>query len=91
MGKQPILLGDIARDRLTGFQGVVIARTQWLSNCDRLTLQPKVEGGEGKFVEALTFDETTLEFVEHTEFTKASDEPVAHGGPRPEPVRTGVR
>jgi 4-hydroxy-3-methylbut-2-enyl diphosphate reductase IspH len=36
-----IQLGDMARDDLTGFEGVVTGRTHWLSNCDRLTLQPK--------------------------------------------------
>jgi hypothetical protein len=52
-----IALGDIAKDDLTGFEGVVTQRTFWLSNCDRLTLQPK-ELKEGKPQEAVSFDIT---------------------------------
>lgn len=81
-------LGDLARDRVTGFTGIVIARTEWLSNCDRLTLQPR-ELHEGKIIDAATFDEPHVELVETTDLSLTT--PVTTGGPRPEPVRTGLR
>lgn len=54
---EEIKLGDIARDDLTGFEGVVTGRTHWLSNCDRLTLQPKGLR-DGKPQDAVSFDIT---------------------------------
>lgn len=58
--------GDVARDRITGFTGVVTARTRWLNNCDRLVLQPR-EVKDGKPIASTSFDEPNLEFVEHTD------------------------
>lgn len=58
--------GDIVRDRITGYQGVVVARTRWLNNCDRLSVQPR-EVKDGKPIEARSFDEPNLEFVEGTD------------------------
>lgn len=77
-----INLGDVARDTITGFTGVVVAETKWLHGCVRLTLQPK-ELHEGKPIEGLTFDEPQLERV----VVKAAKGTTGTGGPRPEPVR----
>jgi hypothetical protein len=54
---EEIYLGDIAKDDLTSFEGVVVQRTFWLSNCDRITLQPKGLR-EGKVQENASFDIT---------------------------------
>lgn len=66
MSMQQIKIGDVARDVITGFTGVVVARSQWLNNCDRLQLQPR-EAKDGKPVAATSFDEPNLEFVESTD------------------------
>lgn len=63
---QKLKFGDIAKDKITGFTGVVIARTMWINNCDRLTLQPR-EVKDGKPIGCAGFDEPNLEFVESTE------------------------
>lgn len=78
--KMPICLGSLARDIVTGFEGVVICETQWLHGCRRLTLQPR-ELKDGKVVDHCTFDEPQLELVTAAvvNFTKDT------GGPRPEP------
>ncbi len=57
-----IKLGDIAKDTITGFQGVVTARTRYLSNVDRLTLHPPAIK-DGRPIESRSFDETQLERV----------------------------
>lgn len=80
-------LGDVAVDEITGFSETVIAWTQWISGCDRLTLQPRVDK-EGKVTEAVTFDVTHLRII--TKGPKWDAEPPATrktGGPRPEPTR----
>jgi hypothetical protein len=84
--KQPVLptigLGDVARDRITGFQGVVVCISQWLHGCRRMTLQPQ-DLWEGKPVESSSFDEPQLERLDYGSFSSTTDT----GGPRPEPQR----
>lgn len=58
-----IEMGDIAKDDLTGFEGVVIGRTHWLSNCDRLTLQPQALGSDGQPMKSNSFDITHCQLV----------------------------
>lgn len=79
---RPIELGDIARDTITGFQGVVIADTKWIHGCRRLAIQPK-ELKDGKPMDHVSFDEPQLVLVEpHVARTTTGT-----GGPRPEPER----
>lgn len=69
-----IEMGDIAKDDLTGFEGVVISRVHWLSNCDRLTLQPKGLK-DGKPQDAVCFDITHCELI-----SKAAHKPAVIAG-----------
>ena len=80
-------LGDKAKDPITGFEGVVIARTQWLHGCARVTLQPQSLTNDGRPTEAHTFDELQLVLVERDAMKKATPEERKKGGPRPEPTR----
>jgi hypothetical protein len=61
-----IKLGDIARDTITGFEGVAIARSTALNNCPRWTLQPQ-EVKDGVATESRSFDEPNVEFVRGTD------------------------
>ena len=70
-------LGDRVRDRVSGFTGVVIARTEWLYGCTRFGVQAE-ELKDGKPIEAEWFDERSLD--------PASPEP---GGPAVGGVETG--
>ena len=47
MSTKKIDLGDVAKDTITGFEGVVVAQSKWLHGCVRMTLQPR-ELKEGK-------------------------------------------
>jgi len=90
-----IKLGDVARDSITGFEGVVIARTEWLFGCVRYSLQPQALH-DGKPIESQTFDEEQLVWVRSTHEPESSrgdriPEPAAAtGGPRPEPAQRKV-
>ena len=55
-----IELGMIAKDIITGFAGVVIIKTNYLSSVDRLSLQPR-DLKEGKVRDSEDFDITQLE------------------------------
>jgi hypothetical protein len=77
-----IKLGDLARDRITGFEGVVISRHEYLNGCIRFAVQPR-ELKEGKPIEPEVFDIEQLELV-------AEKQPemqlTRSGGPMPTPA-----
>ncbi len=77
-----VKLGDKARDTITGFQGIVVAITEWLNGCIRITIQPQ-ELREGKPIDAVTFD------VEQVSVVTEQAAPVLapSGGPCPDPIR----
>lgn len=76
-----IKLGDKARDKVTGFTGIVFVRSEYLSGCTRVGLQPPVDK-EGKVPESQHFDEPMLELVKAAIIPP---QPTADGGPRPVP------
>lgn len=78
-----IKLRDKVRDTITGYTGIVIARTEWLNGCVRATIQAQ-ELKDGKPIESQTFDVQQLEIVEQH---PAAAEPKRTGGPFPEPSR----
>jgi len=78
-----IKLGDRARDVVTGFEGVAVARTQWLNGCVRISLQPEKLDKEGKVRESQSFDVEQLEVVGKPVKIPGRNT----GGPRPEPAR----
>lgn len=82
-----VKLGDLARDRISGFEGVVIARTEWLRQCDRYTLAPTKLDEKGRPQDPATFDEGDIEVIEEDYLGDAPEERPTNGGPRPEPVR----
>lgn len=59
-----IKLGDKVKDPISGFEGVVVGRTDWLWGCVQLGVQPAALH-EGKPVERQWFDETALEVIEN--------------------------
>jgi hypothetical protein len=80
-------LGCTAKDTISGFSGTVVAITEWLNGCQRVTIQPR-EMKDGKPIEPHTFDAEQIEVVE-----PATPRPAGLGGPpispvgRPDPVR----
>lgn len=78
-----IELGDIVRDKVTGFKGVAMGRTTWLFGCDRISVQPQGLKKEGGTYEVQSFDEPQLEIVKKAK-TKDKPENHTHGGPREE-------
>lgn len=63
-----IQLGDRVRDRISGFEGVVVGVTEWLYNCRRPIVQPSTVGTNGKPIESQSFDEPQLEVLEPAAF-----------------------
>lgn len=78
-----LTLGCTARDRITSFQGVVIAITEWLNGCQRVTIQPQ-ELKDGSPLPTQTFDAEQITVVEPLPVATASR---PHGGPSISPTR----
>lgn len=54
-----IRIADIAKDSITGFEGVVYAKTEWYNGCIKFLIQPK-EMKDGKPIEPEWFDAEQL-------------------------------
>lgn len=85
-----IQLGDRVRDRISGFEGIVVGVTDWLYGCRRPMVQPGTLTADGKPTDAQSFDEPQLELLERA--VLAPPAPVAPplpktGGPRATPSR----
>ena len=72
--------GDRARDTVTGFEGIVTAKTEWMNGCVRYALQSSTLK-DGVPVDAFWVDEQTIEVVKEEKIA-ASDR---RGGPQRDP------
>lgn len=71
-------LGDRAKDAVTGFEGIVIGRTEYLNGCIRFGIQPQKVTREGKVADSEWFDEKQLIVTADEAVTVAKK---ATGGP----------
>jgi len=86
MTTKRIELGDVARDTMTGFEGVVTGEHKYLHGCVRMTLQPVKLDKDGKVADGVTFDEPQLKLIKSKAHVGTNDT----GGPRPEPTRVAT-
>ncbi len=78
-----IKLGQEVKDRVTGFTGIVVARTVWLNGCVRYEIQGSVDK-DGKVTEPQSIDEEILvETKKKNQFSVGTPS----GGPCPSPKR----
>jgi hypothetical protein len=61
-----IHLGDFVRDELTGFTGVVLARTEGLYEATTCRVHPRERREDGGLREAYIFEEDRLTVIEET-------------------------
>ena len=76
-----IQFGDKVRDRVTGFEGIIIAKTEWFNGCIRYMVQPQ-DVKDGKMAEAQAFDEEQLDVVTPQAVERRQRQT---GGPAPDP------
>jgi hypothetical protein len=82
-----INLGDKAKDTITGLDGIVIAVTEWLYGCRRLTIQPQ-KPKDGVALQNFTIDEPQAKLIKAGAFKpfthRAPEAPVRRHGNRPD-------
>lgn len=61
--KMAIKLGDRVKDKVTGFEGIAIGRTQWFTGCDTIGITPTILK-DGKTIDAEWFDINRIKKVE---------------------------
>lgn len=78
-----IKLGDKAKDRISGFTGIVTGEFKYLNGCVRLQLEPDKLDKDGKVIEGRIFD------IEQIVLVQADKHPVLArtGGPEAAPAR----
>jgi hypothetical protein len=72
-------LGDLVRDRVTHFEGIVTSHAQHLTGCDRLWVEPKVDA-EGRIREGRWVDIDMLEIIQPTAIERVVYNRKAPGG-----------
>jgi len=75
-------LGVEAKDKVTGFKGIILSRTEWLNGCKRYALQSR-KLDAGKVIEVQYFDEEQIEIIGNG--IAVRQRPT--GGDRPAPMR----
>lgn len=80
-----IELGDKVKDPITGFTGIVVAKTTWLHGCNRMQVQPQELTKDGAPKDGQVFDEMQLSLVKKAVIQSTNARPVTEGktgGPR---------
>ncbi len=75
-----IKLGDEVKDMVSGFQGIAVARYQYIQGCNRICVQPPVDE-DGKLPVTENFDEPQLEVVQKEKVVMQFIVPDVAGGP----------
>jgi hypothetical protein len=55
-----LMLGQIVKDQVSGFSGVITARVQYITGCNQYLVRPQGLDDKGKIQEGHYFDEDTL-------------------------------
>lgn len=66
-----INVGDKVRDLVTGFEGIVVGKTEWINNCVTVGVKPRVKD-DGTIIEAHWFDVPQLELIERNVVARTS-------------------
>ena len=58
-----IKLGMKARDKVTGFEGIIVSRTEFLNGCVRYSIQPELNKKDKTIPSEAWFDEQQIEII----------------------------
>jgi hypothetical protein len=76
-------VGDLARDRVSGFEGIVTGRSVFLNGCARILITPRGLNDKGEPKEAHWFDDLQCERVQTNAYSLGPDRKT--GGPQNDP------
>ena len=67
---QELKLGTKLKDKVSGWEGIAIAKIEFLNGCIQFSLKPKLDK-DGKMLDAQTFDSEQLEIVDKGIYEKS--------------------
>lgn len=83
-----IKLGDLVKDRITGYEGIVECIAEWLNSCRRISIRPINLKEDGTIQDMLTFDAPQIKIITPGYFDKPIiKEGEKTGGPSFSPAR----
>ena len=86
--REDLPLGRLARDTVSGFEGIIESRTEWLNGCFRIGLAPNHLDKDGKMLDSKAFDAEQIEVLpEQVQEEKPAERRT--DGPMPDAVRQG--
>ena len=86
MSKFKFEMGVPAEDIITGFKGVIISRSQWLTGCNTYGLKPKIDKA-GKVQDTQWFDENSIKVNSKKSVKIGSSVDGKTGGPQDTPMQ----
>lgn len=66
------MLGDLAKDKITGYTGIIVAITQWITGCVRITMLALELKDGGKPTESHTTYESMVDVIESNAIPSAN-------------------
>lgn len=81
-----VSVGQTVKDVITGYEGVVVSRHEYLHGCTRLTVQTR-EMKDGKPIDEEVFDEQRVQILDIPNVLDIAPRTNAPGGDRPVPGR----
>ena len=61
--REDLPLGRLAKDTISGFEGIIESRTEWLNGCFRIALAPNRLDKDGKMLDSKAFDAEQIEIL----------------------------
>lgn len=83
-----VKLGDEVRDKISGFEGVIVARTEYLWGCVQYAVASRRLKDSGEVLDWLWLDVDRVEIVQREEATRVVR---LTGGPQPAPPKERIR
>ena len=80
--KMKIKLGQKYRDKVSGFEGIAVGKSDWMTGCTTVGLQPGMDK-DGKLPDLTWLDENRLELVKEKAAKIKTDR--KRGGPQDNP------
>jgi hypothetical protein len=86
MKNQEIELGDKVRCIYTGFEGIAIAKMEFMNGCIQFDVVPRV-GKDKRYPDGITIDSKSLEVIKKAKPKIEEDEEEPTGGPNHTSIR----
>lgn len=82
-------LGDLAKDKVSGYTGIVTSSTSFLNGCVRLGITPNKLDKEGKVQQTEVFDIEQVQVIKACSYKRVTL--IETGGDRPTPISRTLR